>query len=160
MNDDLNQINHYQTIFKMENIDILTWTIDRNPDYNLLNNSIYTIDDAVDIIRNNIDIDYYPTDTEETEDFIPFAPYNPTAEINVNVEDFDITEEDINCCVCMDTQQKLEICKLICSHKFCSKCTITHISINRNKPFCPLCRKNITSILVKTDDVFEKFKNL
>jgi hypothetical protein len=143
-----------------------SWTIDRNPDHNILRNILndnIVNNNIVNDTRNIIYIyDNISEETqEETEEFIPFKNYNPTSnDIKVEFQVFPVTEEDTNCCVCFETRETLKICQLNCSHKFCSECSITHISKNRNKPCCPLCRENITKIAVQTDHIFLQFKNI
>jgi hypothetical protein len=169
----------------METIYNISWTIDRNPDYNILNNILNDNSVNNNIINNTRNIIYiydniFQDNQEETEEFIPFASYNTNInqqaeeteefipftnnnhsyDIKVEFQVFTVTEEDTNCCVCFETRETLQICQLNCSHKFCSECSITHISKNKNNPCCPLCRKNITKIAVQTDDIFQQFKNI
>ena len=149
----------------MENINTddyyFTWTIERIPDnsiYNALvisNNNISNIVHDATHLRNNIEY------TNETDDFIPFQTINSCLHINFDFESVTISsDEDLNCCVCMELKKDTEICQLNCLHKFCSSCVTIHVKKNRNSACCPLCRTNITNISVQTEEDLEIFRNL
>ena len=63
------------------------------------------------------------------------------------VQNFDLLEEEKNCCICMEDKLSEDICKLNCSHKFCVECINTLLNNNHT---CPICRINITQICTQT----------
>ena len=153
----------------------INWVIDRNPDYNLINN-INTINNVNDYyvnldyelhaLMNEYDNIIHPDDaiaididnTAHPDDFIPFEPQNePSNHIVIEVQNFHISEEDCNCCVCMNMKENDQICQLNCLHKFCVECTLTHFRRNGQQTFCPLCRTPVTNISVQTEAVRETF---
>lgn len=157
---------------------LLTWTIDRTPsnnytiynmdstdnmnyvnDLNIVNYSIVT--GIVNTNHYNDDDDFIPFhNMSETDDFIPFEHTRIPIAINFVLETLTISENDLNCCICMEKKENPQICKLNCSHKFCSNCTADHVSRNRHNSFCPLCRTYITDISVQTEEDLEIFENL
>jgi hypothetical protein len=158
----------------MENT-YFSWTIDRNPDYNILNiynsnnieNYINQNDYSHDTLINMPEISSFINNIiqsyniPETEDFIPFSPVIISPTINYNLETITISsEDDLNCCICMETKENPQICQLNCCHKFCSECVITYISSNRNNPGCPICRTDITCVFIQTEEDLEKFINI
>ena len=149
----------------------LSWSIDRipNPNYlndiinnNYINNTNYRINDlnnllphvsAGNFIQHNIYNDYNASDY-----IINHYPENQAVTvpiINVVLDNtLEITVEEENCCICFEEKEKSEICKLICNHTFCGACLDNTIKTfkNRNvKICCPLCRDEIRIITVQTD---------
>jgi hypothetical protein len=107
------------------------------------------------IFRNNDyydDIDYEYNNNEESEDFISFG--NPvgrnlmnSSQVNFIVHEFELSEEEKTCCICIDEKDDDKICLLNCRHKFCVECINSHLKKNQN---CPLCRAYITEIRTQT----------
>lgn len=110
----------------------IVWSIDKTPDYNLLNN-----------IRIN-----------NNEDFIPFI--KESIQYETHIEMINITEEEKNCCICLEKKESKDICQINCGHKFCAKCTIKYISKKNSNNCCPLCRETITHITFQD----EKYKHI
>ena len=151
----------------------INWVIDRNPDYNLINNidTINNVSEYYDNVNNtqfdNIfqnQFDFVDALMNEynniihPDDFIPFEPQNePSNHIVIEVQNFHISEEDCNCCVCMNMKENDQICQLNCLHKFCVECTLTHFRRNGQQTFCPLCRTPVTNISVQTEAVCGTF---
>jgi hypothetical protein len=132
----------------------ISWEIDRNPDFSILNNlqNTHYNYDAFNINMNeHIDI---PRD-----EFIPFEPEIEVihSQIDIILDDFSVSEEDKNCCICIETKENSQICQLNCFHKFCYECTLIHTRRNRVHPCCPLCRTHITHISVKTQEIRNQF---
>jgi len=79
---------------------------------------------------------------------------NVSNDVDVLLEhDFEVTDEEQNCCVCFETKEKAEICRLNCSHTFCGLCidsTINSFIVRNIESTCPLCRVSIESIYVQT----------
>jgi hypothetical protein len=135
--------------------DEVTWEIDRNHNnYNILNNlqNIHYNYDAFNINTNEpADISY--------DDFIPFGPETLVINerININVAEFPASEEDKNCCICIETREITQICQLNCCHKFCYECILIHTRRNIINSCCPLCRENIRNITVRSEVIRDQF---
>jgi hypothetical protein len=130
-------------------VEEVSWFIDRIPDYNY---SMYLQLQDEDI--NNY---YSPGPTEMTENtghhrpHTPDTPPPPTANkfyISVVFQNLEISEEQQNCCICMENREKNEICELNCQHNFCGTCIKDVLCKNKNskQPNCPLCRRDIKNI--------------
>jgi len=122
-----------------------SWFIDRIPDFNILND--------LEFNRNHV-FDY-------NSDFIPFSN-NPIIEtfesIEILVDDrLHVNEDDCDCCICMESKVSSKICQLNCGHKFCADCTLENVRRNYKFPLCPLCRTNIITITVPTQEIYLKF---
>lgn len=134
-------------------INYITWSIDRTPDYTVYNNDNHD-SNIINIIDNQ-------NQESETNDFIPFEPLIRENRVNFVLEIITISsDDDLQCCVCMELRENPQICQLNCSHKFCSECIFRHISRNRNNSSCPLCRKFITNIIIQTEEDLEFFQNI
>jgi len=88
------------------------------------------------------------------DDFIPFNELNPPLQrepinINIDVEEFHLSEEDKNCCICMEQRETQQICRLNCQHIYCVDCINKHLQRNNG---CPLCRTSITNIQVQNEN--------
>lgn len=127
-----------------------------------MDNSVDNLDNLDNIVNTNHDNDYNIIhNMSETDDFIPFRRRMIPITINFVLETLaTLSEHDLNCCICMEKKENPQICKLNCSHKFCSKCTADHVSRNRYNSFCPLCRTYITDIYIQTEEDLEIFENL
>ena len=134
------------------------WVIDRTPHHNNEYDDVNFINNIQYIINQHFH-DEAPAlapalASATTDDFIPFEPFT----IDIYVQEFLLLKEDRNCCICMESRENEQICQLNCHHKFCSKCTLSHIQRNRRQqPCCPLCRTNISNISVKTQKIRETF---
>lgn len=126
----------------------VSWEIDRNPDFTLLND--YPNYDAFNI-NEQIDLRH--------DDFIPFEtePLGSQEQVDIIVGVFPVSEEDTNCCICIESRENSQICQLNCCHKFCYSCILTHIRRNRIRNCCPLCRSNITNIIVQSEEIRDQF---
>ena len=82
--------------------------------------------------------------------------------IDVNIHPFESKEEEKECCICMEICETINIVKLNCQHTFCGSCTYTTITTNNDfqQKYCPLCRTQISSIQVHSDEESVKFKNI
>jgi hypothetical protein len=134
--------------------DLVPWTMDRTPD----------------IVTSDSDI-VYPTMPYVFAEEI-FSTSRPDIIFNVNslpsrmqqvterriklrnlvvvCESIDLQEEDMECCICMEIQDKTDICKLSCNHTFCTSC-IGNV-IKGNNLFCALCREPYTKITTQTNE--------
>ena len=75
-------------------------------------------------------------------------------------EDMKVTEEECECCVCMEKKDTSEICRINCAHTFCIDCCIQTMAAKfrrQESMTCPLCRVELTSILVKNMESKDKF---
>jgi len=138
------------------NNDNISWIIDRSSDYTILNNinSIRNedfdtqFDNSIQLsVNREINFDY-------NSDFIPF---NVMEHIQIIIDSFPINTDDCDCCICMETKINPDICKLNCNHTFCVGCTLENVRQNYTLTSCPLCRTNITTIIVQNEEVYQKF---
>lgn len=64
--------------------------------------------------------------------------------------EFEISEDELTCPICITHKTYDECVMLNCSHKFCAECmhsNINHCKEKREMTLsCPLCRANITTI--------------
>jgi len=145
----------------------IDWVIDRTPQNpSLFNNIIYfnntnEYNNPDDSLDDNIIGDYnqannLTNDNLSNDDFIPFEP-EPHNEVVIEVQEFGISEEDCNCCVCMEMYENDTICQFNCLHKFCTECVSIHYRRNRQHFSCPLCRTPVTNIYLQTEDAHQKF---
>jgi hypothetical protein len=106
------------------------WYIDRTPDYSIFQN-----------INN--------------------SAYNQSRHHRIDIfcEQFMVSEEDQNCCVCIETREKDEIGRFNCKHTFCGDC-INNIMKTQKTVCCPICRMNITNITVQKNTIQEKLEKL
>ncbi len=102
----------------------------------------------------------YPTNINtrafinNNNDFIPFINSSSRQDhIDVNIAQFTITDEDRQCCICMEERQSLEICRLNCMHSFCVECINQHLQTNQT---CPICRTQVTSLSVQNNDAMDR----
>jgi len=137
----------------------ITWTIDRIGDRSLLNSINYNNYNFV------VGIDYIPfnyinnninNDNIIYNDIAPTIPFNEARrQIVVVCENIEISDEEQNCCICMEEQEKEEICSLNCNHKFCGVCVEN--CLKRCQEYtCSLCREPATKITTQKLEIKEK----
>ena len=104
-------------------------------------------------INNNLNINdnLYINNNILEEVVDPLPPLNQDI-ITIDFVLETIDNDDLHCCICMETKENHNICQLNCQHKFCSECIITHVNRNRSNSVCPLCRTQITTITVQSND--------
>lgn len=161
----------------------VSWSIDRNPDYNTESAQNIMVEECTDYVEAtdylsdyNPIIEYYhtripieelslqpfddtsiirslsPFTNRNYEDFIPFD--SPTgSQVNIIFNEFELSEEDINCCICMSDKNIQQMCSLNCCHTFCVECIDIHLNTNHN---CPLCRTYITQMRIQTIEAIHK----
>ncbi len=122
------------------NDDVVTWSIDIRPDYNL-NNIIEDSTDYVEATDYLVDYDYIPFDNLQNPNNV-----NNTC-VNFIISEFYLSKEAKNCCICMEHKNYKQICKLNCRHNFCVGCINLHLNTNH---YCPLCRAYIYQIQTQT----------
>ena len=66
-----------------------------------------------------------------------------------------VSEEEQNCCVCIEIREKDEICRFNCQHTVCGEC-INNIMKTQTTLCCPICRTNIINITVQKNTIQEK----
>jgi hypothetical protein len=133
------------------------WEIDRNhSNYNILN-SLQNMHYNYDAFNINLNAHVDMSD----DDFIPFEPEPEplviSERINIAIEEFPVSDEDKNCCICIESRENSQICQLNCCHKFCYECILIHTRRNIMNPCCPLCRVNIRNITVQSQEAFNRF---
>lgn len=74
------------------------------------------------------------------------------SQINFICNEFELSEEEKNCCICMTDRNNEQICSLNCRHKFCVECIDILL---KTKHTCPLCRTTITQIQTQTIEARE-----
>ena len=116
------------------------WFIDRSPRSVLeINNYIY-YNNLQTIIYNELPIIYND-----------FQPVPRAHRVEIQVVELEITEEQQECCICMDQKENIDICCLQCPHSFCGDCLTTTLK-SYNEAKCPLCRETIQTIRVQTEE--------
>jgi len=141
----------YQDMILTSSPTSVSWFIDRTGDRTILQYQ------RQEIINNS---------------FIPFINNIPDFIIDNTLDDENtfvlivvdehmvVTEEQHECCICMDQQKQTNICKLTCAHTYCSDCISSTLSsqFSRYQDFtCPLCRGEVTSVLVQNIESKNKF---
>jgi hypothetical protein len=132
--------------------------------YNGYNNNIYNDRNYLverndntnfNILNTNNTNNTNNTDNTSNNGSIPFVQVSPDVEVILEHE-FEVTDEERDCCVCFEKKEKEEICRLNCSHTFCVLCidkTISSFMVRNIESTCPLCRVTIDSVCVQTDSV-------
>jgi hypothetical protein len=124
----------------------ITWTIDRTPNPNYLN----------EILNEEIYNTRFLRNITNIYDIEPTIRFDEKQQnIIVICEEFEISDEELDCCICMETKDKNEICSLNCKHKFCGECVETCVK----KPgiyTCSLCREDVTIITAQKNQIKEK----
>jgi hypothetical protein len=132
----------------------ITWSIDRTGDRNLLNLINLNNFDSSSVYTNINTL----TTTHIYNDVAPTIPFIQEQSIIVSCEQLEISYEEQNCCICMETREKNDICSLNCHHKFCGVCV--EKCVKRPDPYnCSLCRETVTKITVQTIENKEKLDN-
>ena len=132
----------------------ISWFIDRNPDRNIsrfVNNNVINYDNYNNY-NNYVDLLY----NEMINQPIPINNlYQEGETIDIKCEIIEVSEEDQNCCICMETREKEDICHLNCNHKFCEICINSLLNKNKKSIItpCPLCRETITTIKTQKDEI-------
>jgi hypothetical protein len=143
------------------NSEIITWSIDRTPDFNIItyintyfNESSYQ--DDINPLPTNFDVSQDNSNT--SDDFIPFnlSSIQIPHDITISVLEFLVSDEDRNCCICMELRDSEEICRLNCHHLYCVQCINQHLERNT---CCPVCRTNITNILTQNNNARNMINN-
>jgi hypothetical protein len=94
------------------------------------------------------------TNINSNEDFIPFDNSQPQNNgINIDIINFTVSEEDRQCCICMEERQSEEICRLNCQHSFCVQCINQHLQTNHS---CPICRSSVTTLTVQNNNARDR----
>jgi hypothetical protein len=89
----------------------------------------------------------YYYDINNYSDYIPFIQIKKT--IPIIVKEFDVFDEDKECCICMEKNDNENIGRLKCDHSFCIKCINQHLKKNN---CCPICRSEISGIQVQNQN--------
>jgi hypothetical protein len=77
--------------------------------------------------------------------------------IDVICKDIEISEEENKCCVCFESREKEEICRLNCAHSFCGSC-VNRILETQLSVCCPLCRVAVVNITAQNKKIQEELK--
>ena len=139
-----------------------SWFIDNTPDYNYarnIQNNIYynnynNYNNYIDMLYNEVRYEIIPIQNvihqEQSRAQIKFH-------IGVAFQPLEISEQQQECCVCMEKREKEEICELNCKHNFCGFCVKDILSKNNtSSPNCPLCREKIKNIKTQQKEIQNK----
>ena len=133
----------------------ITWSIDITPDFRIIE-SVNPVNEEKNENINSEVIDYennFRYFNQPLPEAIPF--HNSKKNIQIKLSELEISEEDKNCCICMEIRDKVEICCLNCNHKFCGFCLESCL---KNSEFnCSLCRGNVTVITTQKTDLQNRF---
>jgi hypothetical protein len=81
----------------------------------------------------------------------------PTLTLTVETNEEENLDENCQCNICWDNKEKRQFAKLECNHEFCKDCmkrTIeTRTNETRTNLCCALCRSEITTIRLRTQEV-------
>ena len=130
--------------------------------FNDISNNINTFNDRNNQTINNfhnLSISFLRGENifNNDDDFIPFelnqSQTSQFSTINITVEEFTVSDEDRQCCICMEERQSIEICRLNCMHSFCVECINQHLQTNQT---CPICRTQVTSLSVQNNDAMDR----
>jgi len=70
-------------------------------------------------------------------------------------------EEIVDCCICFESYNKSEFVKLNCNHEFCNGCLKNALtSDKRPKPCCAYCRTEVTRMISRTYEIYDKMREL
>jgi hypothetical protein len=158
LSDSVNYRRDFNTIYENTNRYINSqWISDSyydEPHSSIVRNSRYfnhinTINNLNFNNRINSNRTVETTNSLNNEDFIPFGnsrPQNRT--IHIDITNFTVSEEERQCCICMEERLMEEICRLNCQHTFCVQCINRHIQTNHS---CPICRSDVTNLSVQNN---------
>jgi hypothetical protein len=158
----INQINEINLNNEINNELKIEWIIDRTPDHNIINNIDINFINNIQYIRNqqftrgnqalmNGFISQIVINNDnDINDFIPFEPHH--IPIQTEVIRINISDEERDCAICLETKDYQDITQINCGHKFCFNCIAHHIYANRRQHRCPLCRRNIELIKFQLDN--------
>lgn len=133
----------------------ITWTIDRTGDRNMLNLINLNSYDTNTTIYTNV---YQTSHNTLYNDVTPTIPFLQEKLITIYCEELEISDEDQNCCICMEKREKNDICELNCKHKFCGFCV--EKCVKRPDTYnCSLCREHVVKIVSQNIEIKEKLQD-
>ena len=118
-------------------------------------NHINTLDDVnyINTFNTNYAVNILSNITED-DDFIPFDnSHHINHIIHVDINNLSVSEEDRQCCICMEQRQTEDICRLNCQHSFCVQCINQHLQTNHS---CPICRARVTNVSVQNNNARDR----
>jgi hypothetical protein len=126
----------------------ISWAIDRNGDYSINNINVgninFSYNGRVQHIFPDILDDFDLNDAQTI--------FKPELEIVVDIN-LNIDKTEIDCCICMEDKNDIDMCLLSCKHIFCISCIKKSFVIKQE---CPLCRRNINKVYVTNGENREK----
>jgi len=137
-----NNNNHVNT---NSNVSAMAATYPTNYNYNYINRT-----------RNYDNLIYYPRASLSTR-----AMVRPIPSELVLDEAIEFSEEQCECCICMDKKEAENICQLNCGHSFCVSCIDTSLKTFRDRNqdvICALCRSEVKRIIFKKQENRDKFQ--
>lgn len=75
--------------------------------------------------------------------------------------EIDETNETCECNICLEEKEKNKFVKFGCNHEFCKDCTIKTLRLDqRDTPCCALCRREVKSVISRTNEVQTELADL
>jgi len=134
----------------------ITWSINRTPDFRIIE-SVNTVNEERNENINSEVIDYAHNFRYFNQPLPEAVTFNNSKKnIQIKLSELEISEEDKNCCICMEIREKVEICSLNCNHKFCGFCLES--CFKKSELNCSLCRGNVTVITTQKTDFKNRFQ--
>ena len=156
-----------------------SWFIDRTGDRSLINDEWnFNINNNITNSFNNsnamaasypthINYNYISNYNNINYDTLIYYPSYNTASIRsvscelVLDQYLQFSEEQCECCICMDQKEEENICQLNCKHVFCVTCIDSSIKTFRDRNqdvICALCRTEVKKITFKKQENIDKIK--
>jgi hypothetical protein len=109
-----------------------------------INNS----NDALSVIRRQRHLSIRNRNSRKKHNFI------------TTIETEKYTDEEEECPICLDNVKCIKLVKLNCDHKFCVRCVIKSVKMNRNNYSCALCRCVVETVRVYDTDTYDLVRQL
>ena len=158
---DLEEAGSPETVIQEEHD--ITWYIDRTPTpisdlrYLMLQNAPYHLR-----LGNIYDVPWGERDglivnLSTAFDAVATIPQIKKYDIELMLVSGELEEGVEECAICYENIECMDLVKLNCNHKFCGSCIKQSLNAHNNMycgPSCALCRKEIDSFTVKTQEIY------
>jgi len=142
-NSNINNNNNHLNI--NNNVTMMAATYPTNYNYNNINHNI-----------NYDTLIYYPRASLSAGALVRSIP----SELVLD-QAIEFSEEQCECCICMDQKEAENICQLNCRHSFCVSCIDTSLKTFRDRNqdvICALCRTEVKKITFKKEENRDKIQ--
>jgi len=147
----------------------ISWVIDRIGDRSIIDNwnSTINIINDTNSFNNFIEMDAtYPTNNNfinnQIIDWPPSISFTRSKPSELVLDEaIQFSEEQCECCICMDQKEEENICQLNCGHSFCVSCIDTSLKTFRDRNqdvICALCRGEVKKITFKKQENKDKIQ--